>query len=108
MTTETIEAVTVHVTTYRKGCPTNAAGRRHGYGLAAKDAISACHPWANQAPWLSDRTTTILITDHPSHETEAWHACGIGDSPNPSARDREVLRLLRAGRFAAAVHLALS
>jgi hypothetical protein len=95
-------SVVVYSTTYRKGCPGNASGKRYGYGLTPAAALAACEPWANQAPWLSDRCAPHTVTDDTgTRETEQLAWAAVGDISGNG--DPEVDSLLQRGLYATAI-----
>lgn len=85
--------------TYGRGCPSNRAGRRFGVGLTSLQAINACEPWANQAPWFRRRARKLTITNG-ERLTDAtrdyvWHVLGYawnGDTSDVVERLRAALQ----------------
>lgn len=102
---------------YAKGCPSNASGRKVGYGSTRKGAIAACSPWANQGPWFQDKARRVVIMDQSgpalvSEEVEhtATDALGWVDC-HPASGQRgtpewAIADALEAGRYATACRLA--
>lgn len=100
-TVNTTHGRTLYFTQYRRGTPSNTAGRQVGWGLTPATARAACEPWANQAAYLSPRCGRVTVWDGvPGQDARAvWDALGI----NVPA---DIQRAIDAGQLATAVGLA--
>ena len=112
-TTTAMQGVTVVVSYIGKGAPSNAAGRRTGYGRTKAEASEAAQHWANQAPWERFKKTTVVDLPESRRHTTQWNeqyeiACEItGASMDEfiplTTAQKKSKELIERGLFATAI-----
>jgi len=82
-----------------RGAPSNASGRKTGYGRTREEAHVNADHWANQSAWARCRRVTVSDLGPRGVTTRdeeiAWEVCGMDD--------QECAELIDAGKFATAI-----
>lgn len=92
-----------------RGAPSNASGKRVGYGRTKEEASKAAGHWANQAAWERFRRVTVADHDRPSSfttddEVIAWEIVGTpGEYVPMSGVERYVVGMIQVGKYASAI-----